>query len=80
MAKENLLKISKVRSFFIQFLCYLLNTCCPSVAAKNKIEGYRRWFIEDKIYRTKEENRMGTPRTTADLFGVEGSFRKLIID
>ncbi|KAB0800567.1 hypothetical protein PPYR_06307 [Photinus pyralis] len=47
---------------------------------KGKVESYRDWFLEDTQYGTKEELRVGIPKTSATLFGVEGTFRKLAVD
>ncbi|XP_037915849.1 alpha-tocopherol transfer protein-like [Hermetia illucens] len=39
-----------------------------------------KWFIQDAKYRTDESKRRGAPVTPSDLFGIDGSFRKLEID
>lgn len=44
------------------------------------MESYRKWFLEDEQYFSNEMKRRGEPKTSADVFGVEGSFRKLNID
>ncbi|CAD7088247.1 unnamed protein product [Hermetia illucens] len=40
----------------------------------------REWFDEDSKYRCDETKRQGASRIPNDLFGVDGSFKKLEID
>ncbi|KAB0797273.1 hypothetical protein PPYR_08267 [Photinus pyralis] len=47
---------------------------------KSNVESYSKWFLEDEEYGTKEDLRFGTPNTSASLFGMEGTFRKLNLD
>nr|XP_022919892.1 retinol-binding protein pinta-like [Onthophagus taurus] len=47
---------------------------------KSKVESYAEWYKEDEKYGTDESKRLGKPKTSADLFGIEGSFRKLDVD
>ncbi|KAK5646166.1 hypothetical protein RI129_004630 [Pyrocoelia pectoralis] len=47
---------------------------------KQKVESYRNWFLEDSRYGTREELRVGIPKTSANMFGVEGTFRQLTVD
>lgn len=45
-----------------------------------KLEDHREWFLQDEVTgRVNESLRVGKSRTM-DLFGVEGSFKKLDID
>ncbi|XP_015124598.1 alpha-tocopherol transfer protein [Diachasma alloeum] len=46
-----------------------------------KLEANRDWFLEDEqTMRVDETLRVGKQKTATDLFGVEGSFKKLDID
>lgn len=49
-------------------------------ALKN-IENHREWFLKDEATaRVNEALRIGDSKSATDLFGVEGSFKKLEID
>nr|XP_022919566.1 retinol-binding protein pinta-like isoform X1 [Onthophagus taurus] len=47
---------------------------------KNKVESYADWYKDDEKYGCDESKRPGKPKTSAELFGIEGSFRKLNVD
>ncbi|CAH0603264.1 unnamed protein product [Chrysodeixis includens] len=47
---------------------------------KAKVESYREFFLQQDDVRSDETKRLGTPKTSGLLFGVEGSFRKLDVD
>nr|XP_022917052.1 alpha-tocopherol transfer protein-like [Onthophagus taurus] len=47
---------------------------------KNKVESRAAWFKDDEQYKSDESKRVGKPKTESDLFGIEGSFRKLNVD
>ncbi|XP_068086825.1 retinol-binding protein pinta isoform X1 [Anabrus simplex] len=47
---------------------------------KKKIESYRDYFLEDSKYCSNEKKRPGKPKSSEDLFGLEGSFRQLTFD
>ncbi|RXG52335.1 Alpha-tocopherol transfer protein [Armadillidium vulgare] len=40
----------------------------------------RKWLLEDEKYKVDESKRPGKPKTSSELFGIEGSFRKLDVD
>ncbi|KAF5287386.1 hypothetical protein FQA39_LY15924 [Lamprigera yunnana] len=50
------------------------------MAWKKKVESYRDWFLEDLKSKSDESLRLGEPKTMSNVFGVEGSFRKMNID
>ncbi|KAF5295024.1 hypothetical protein FQR65_LT10577 [Abscondita terminalis] len=47
---------------------------------KLKIENHREWFLEDSKKLSIEKMRFDKLETYSEMFGMEGSFRKLIID
>ncbi|KAJ2953518.1 hypothetical protein O0L34_g1121 [Tuta absoluta] len=47
---------------------------------KVKVENYREWFINEEEAHSDESKRPGTPKNSSNLWGVEGSFRKLEVD
>ncbi|XP_055598366.1 retinol-binding protein pinta-like [Uranotaenia lowii] len=47
---------------------------------EKKLLSYRNFFLEEENYGTDESKRPGRPKNAENLFGVEGSFRKLEVD
>ncbi|KAF5287379.1 hypothetical protein FQA39_LY15917 [Lamprigera yunnana] len=47
---------------------------------KRKLECNKEWFLENRNYKSDESVRYGEPKTIENIFGVEGSFRKMHFD
>lgn len=45
-----------------------------------KIMSYKDYMVEDEKYKSDEKKRIGSPKTSSDMFGMEGSFRTLSLD
>lgn len=58
----------------------LTNQNLPTDYWKTKVQEYSAFLEEDKQFGTDEHKRLGKPRTAEDMFGAEGSFRKLEVD
>jgi hypothetical protein len=44
------------------------------------LERYSDWFKEEETFRVDESKRLGNPKNAGEIFGIEGSFKKLDID
>ncbi|XP_069683237.1 clavesin-2-like [Periplaneta americana] len=44
------------------------------------LEEYSDWFQKDEVFRVDESKRQGRAKNAGDVFGVEGSFKKMDID
>lgn len=47
---------------------------------KGKVKEYSLFLDEEQNFGTDEHKRPGRPRTAEDMFGADGSFRKLEVD
>lgn len=47
---------------------------------REKLREYTPWFKEQEEKKANEALRPGSPKTADDLFGMDGTFRKLTID
>lgn len=45
-----------------------------------KLEEYKDWFAESETIKANEALRPGKPTNYDELFGIDGSFRQLVID
>nr|CAD7437628.1 unnamed protein product [Timema bartmani] len=53
---------------------------CVEERSYEKVKQHRDWFIEEEKLRVDESKRLGKAKSAGDVFGLEGSFKKLDID
>lgn len=56
------------------------NLTLISDAYAKELLAYNDWFLADASSGVDEKKRPGKPKTSQDLFGLEGSFRQLTVD
>lgn len=54
--------------------------CYVTEQWRQKLREYKPWFNEQEEKKANEALRPGAPKTADDLFGMDGTFRKLTID
>lgn len=62
----------------LHVLSYVLQN--PPDLWRLKMAEYAPWFKEQDASKANEALRPGAPKTADDLFGMDGTFRKLSID
>lgn len=51
-----------------------------TLATEKYLVANREFFLEDEKYGVDEKKRVGNAKNADNLFGLDGSFRKLVID
>lgn len=72
---QRLLKIGHINS-----VCVLIKTFSLTEQWRLKLREYTPYFKEQEDKKANEALRPGAPKTADDLFGMDGTFRKLTID
>lgn len=76
-----LLKIDYFHRFEHSFFFELIwNSLLFTEQWRQKLREYTPWFKEQEDKKANEALRPGSPKTADDLFGMDGTFRKLTID
>lgn len=47
---------------------------------EKRVIAFDNYFVEDEKFGVDEKKRVGRPKNSESLFGIEGSFRQLAID
>ena len=74
-------KVALFHRFSMAFEFTFVCNCLKWTAFwKKKAENNRQWLMEREQMKSDEKKRPGRPKTSEEMFGIEGSFRKLNVD